>query len=289
MEPKKTERMAEPAVPEAPHSAPPKTPKTKEAPIRRVGSLTLGVSLVALGVFFLCYFFVPNFNWELVLRIAPAVGLCLLGCEVLWFAAKPQRWKYDFLSVLICLLLMAACFFMSVLPIVLDRFSPETEARATKIATEYEDTLYADFSQKAPDIQLKDMAVWLRNYYGTAETVTTAQRDLNSGLGTLHLNVELYGPYEQKAAFAIDCRKLTDIIQQQALRPAVVTFYYDGVEVVDSEDLHSGSMKQDTSYTLTLSGAVQLDWTADMMAKQTEEANLLDEENTAPAGSEAEE
>ena len=46
-------------------------------PVRRVGTLTLGVCLIACGVLFLCYFFVPHFNWELALKIAPAAGSAL--------------------------------------------------------------------------------------------------------------------------------------------------------------------------------------------------------------------
>ena len=61
----------------------PKAPES--APVRRVGTLTLGVCLIACGVLFLCYFFVPHFNWDLALKIAPAAGLILLGCEVLYF------------------------------------------------------------------------------------------------------------------------------------------------------------------------------------------------------------
>ena len=80
------------------------------APVRRVGSVTLGICLITAGVLFLCYFFVPNFNWQLVLKIVPAAGLILLGCEVLYFAAKPQRWKYDFLSVFLCIVLMVCAF-----------------------------------------------------------------------------------------------------------------------------------------------------------------------------------
>lgn len=82
----------------------------ENAPVRRVGTLTLGVCLIACGVLFLCYFFVPHFNWDLALKIAPAAGLILLGCEVLYFAARPQRWKYDFLSVFLCIVLMVSAF-----------------------------------------------------------------------------------------------------------------------------------------------------------------------------------
>lgn len=288
MEPNKTERTAEAAAPEAsrPASQTPQTPKNP--PVRRVGSLTLGVCLMAAGVFFLCYYFVPQFNWELALKIAPAAGLCLLGGEVLYFAAKPGKWKYDFLSVFFCLCLMAVCLCMSALPMVLDRMDPANEVWAAKIAAEYENTLYAAIRDDAPDIPLMSLRAWLSNYYGSAETVTTAASDINSGLGVLQVNIELFGPYEQKAAFATDCRRLTDIIRQQTAQPTSVTFYYDGIEVVDSEELDTGSMKQERSYTLNLDGNAQLDWTADQMTKQTEESSLLDEENTDSAEREAE-
>ena len=68
----------------------------ENAPVRRVGTLTLGVCLIVCGVLFLCYFFVPHFNWELALKIAPAAGLILLGCEVLYFAAKAPALEVRF-------------------------------------------------------------------------------------------------------------------------------------------------------------------------------------------------
>ncbi len=60
----------------------------QELPRRRVGSITLGVCLIAAGVFFLLYYFLPEFNWMLALKIAPAAGLMLMGCEVLFFAVR---------------------------------------------------------------------------------------------------------------------------------------------------------------------------------------------------------
>ena len=243
--------------------------KTEKAPVRRVGSLTLGFGLMAVGVFFLCYYFVPQFNWELVLKIAPAAGLILLGGEVLYFAA------------------MVVCLCVGALPMVLDRFGPENEMRVTKITAEYEEGLYHAIGEEAPEIELRNLSAWLQNYYGDAETVDAAAAELNSGLGTLQLNIELFGPYEQKAAFAMDCRKLTDIIQKQAARPASVTFFYDGTAGNAEEDLNSGSVKPGCSYTLTLNGEVQLDWSADRMAQQTEATALLEEENDSVAEYEA--
>ena len=102
-------------------------PAETAEPVRRVGSLTLGVCLIAAGVLFLCYFFLPGFDWKLVMKIAPAAGLILLGCEVLYFAAKPQRWKYDFFSVLLCLVLMVAGFGASCLMMAFDYYTQEQE------------------------------------------------------------------------------------------------------------------------------------------------------------------
>ena len=46
----------------------PEAAKLQDAPRRRVGSLTLGACLIAAGIFFLCYYFVPGFDWRLVVR-----------------------------------------------------------------------------------------------------------------------------------------------------------------------------------------------------------------------------
>lgn len=98
----------------------------KNPPVRRVGSITLGICLIMAGVFFLLYYFVPGFDWMLALKIAPAAGLILLGIEVLFFACKPERWKYDFASVFLCLVLMGCCFCLVSLPILFQ----ETEKRS---------------------------------------------------------------------------------------------------------------------------------------------------------------
>lgn len=56
-----------------------------EKPLRRVGSLTLGACLIAAGVFFLLYFFVPGFDVQLTLKIAPAAGSTILcPCWSVW-------------------------------------------------------------------------------------------------------------------------------------------------------------------------------------------------------------
>ena len=70
-----------PLTGEAPQTA-------KPQPLRRVGSFTLGVCLIAAGIFFLLAYFVPGFDWQLVVRIAPAAARALTGRRR---SRSPQR------------------------------------------------------------------------------------------------------------------------------------------------------------------------------------------------------
>ena len=78
-----------------PQAAPPASPKTatkrpaarppqEEKPVRRVGSITLGLCLIAVGVCFLLYYFAPGFNWLLVAKVGAPLALVALGVEVIW-------------------------------------------------------------------------------------------------------------------------------------------------------------------------------------------------------------
>ena len=60
----------------------PRPPVTDNRPVRRVGSITLGLCLIALGICFLCYYFLPGFNWVLVVKVGAPLALVALGGEV---------------------------------------------------------------------------------------------------------------------------------------------------------------------------------------------------------------
>ena len=130
-------------------SAAPET-SGKQPPLRRVGSFTLGVCLITAGIFFLLTYFVPDFPTQPVLRIIPAAGLVLLGGEVLFFAARPGRWKYDFWSVLICLVLMGGCFCLSLLPVVWEEISPQRRQTELRLGQEYTAEAYDRIKTAAP-------------------------------------------------------------------------------------------------------------------------------------------
>lgn len=251
--------------------------KVTAPPHRRVGSFTLGACLIAAGVFFLLYYFWPAFNWMLVLKIAPAAGLILLGCEVLFFAAHPGRWKYDFISVLVCLCLMGACFCMTLLPLLWEEIDPARQRTQEKLWDEYRAQVYAAMQSDEPEIALKDVQGSLYLYSGAAVSTLEELEQSTESSRYLTLYVELFGPYLDADAFAADCRKLTDAIQSCGVQPNRI--YFDCVpsgELPDALDQGAAPMNE---YHLGLDGAVQMDWTAEQMAGQTEVIELLEEEN----------
>lgn len=262
-------------------SAAPEMPG-KQPPLRRVGSFTLGACLIAAGAFFLCYHFVPGFDWQLALKIVPAAGLVMLGGEVLFFAARPGRWKYDFWSVLICLVLMGGCFCLSLLPVVWDELGPERNQASMKLSQQYTADAYAQIRKSDPDAPVKDISGNVYLYTGAVKTL----EDIDGGSGYVTLDVELSGSYGSAEQFAQACRSMTDAVQQCRPQPDTLIFAWSP-DNDPEESLGTGTLQQVERYTLKLVGIAQLDWTADQMAKQTEVQYLLDEENEETAESEA--
>lgn len=256
----------------------------QNGPVRRVGSLTLGACLITVGILLLCYYFLPNFDLQLALKIAPAGGLILLGGEVLFFAAKPEHRRYDFLSVLICLFLMACCFALTLFPLLWEEIDPDNQKVAKNLSDNYKQAMYEKICKDTPDIRLKDMGcgLYLYRYHTDGEKLTVDNTKM------LEVNFWLQGPYDSAEAFAKDCRRLTDEVQKMDVQPTQVGFYYRGFSDADSE-LLSDMLVQKANYTLYLNGEIQLDWTAAEMEKATDVESLLDEENTEDAESDARE
>ena len=196
----------------------------KPQPLRRVGSFTLGVCLIAAGIFFLLAYFVPGVDWKLMLKIAPAAGLILLGGEVLFFAARPGRWKYDFVSVLVCLVLMAGCFCMAMLPMLWDEVSGENQQTMNRLSTQAIDELYTAYKRDAQDIAIRDISGRLYLSGPKAETLQQAAA-LPAGDTYLTLTVELFGPYDSAAAFARDCYTLTALASSAPCRRKICTLH----------------------------------------------------------------
>lgn len=257
----------------------PKTPQRSAAepqngPVRRVGSFTMGIFLITVGILLLCYYFLPGFDLQRAVKLIPAGGLILLGREVLYFSAKPERRRNDFLSVFICLILMACCFALTLFPLLWEEIDPQNQKVAKNLSDDYKQAVYEKICEDVPDIRLRDMGcgVYLYRYHTEEQKLTADNTKM------LELNFWLQGPYDSAEAFAKDCRRLTNEIQKMEVQPTQVGFYCKGSTDAASE-LPDGSLVQKESYRLYLNGAVQLDWTAPEMERATDVESLIDEEN----------
>lgn len=90
-------------VPPAPMPAP--VPAVAARPPRRVGTFTLGLTLMILGVFVPLALYFGGAAWKL-LQFAPVVLLCL-GVEILIYAVrfKTEKFRYDGLSIFMVVLI----------------------------------------------------------------------------------------------------------------------------------------------------------------------------------------
>ena len=89
---------------------------------RRVGTLTMGVSLIAAGILFLLHLFIPStLTYLYIFRSWPVI-LILLGIEVLFanLRSKEEKIIYDGWAIFIMVLIMCLAGTMAGCQIILD-------------------------------------------------------------------------------------------------------------------------------------------------------------------------
>ena len=135
---------AEQAAP-APVPAPPAPPR--RPPVRRVGTVTLGLSLIVTGLAITAYFFVPGFDIIFIAKLAPLV-LVFLGAEVLWACARrkgEERLRLDFLAAFVSFVLICASLCAATLPAVWRWYGPDRSSTEERLSDELEEQLHAAF------------------------------------------------------------------------------------------------------------------------------------------------
>lgn len=97
----------------------PEQQRTGTVKVRRVGSVTLGLTLICYGILFLLHIFMPELEYSAIFRLWPVVFI-LLGGEILIEnhadrRGDKYRFVYDFPAVL---MLGAMLFFAMVMAVV---------------------------------------------------------------------------------------------------------------------------------------------------------------------------
>ena len=205
---------AEQAAP-APVPAPPAPPR--RPPVRRVGTVTLGLSLIVTGLAITAYFFVPGFDIIFVAKLAPLV-LVFLGAEVLWASVRrkgEERLRFDFLAAFVAFVLICASLCAATLPAVWRWYGPDRALTQQRLAGELEDQLFDQLG----DQDLLRCSVWVNLSTGDFDRQMTAA-DLRPG-DQVGANITLGGKVESADDFAARVAALLP-----ALRQAGVTQVY---------------------------------------------------------------
>ena len=104
--------------------AAPETAPKPPVKVRRVGTFSLGLMLVAIGAIQLAQIFMPNVNVLSVVKYAPVV-LIVLGIEVLIYATRPDvKIKYDGISIFLCIIIMLTAGASGAVAAVAQAFTP---------------------------------------------------------------------------------------------------------------------------------------------------------------------
>lgn len=82
----------------------------------RVGTVTLGVSMIGLGILYIIGYFTQLSACRLIFRAWPAIFI-LLGIEILWSNARTKKvqFVYDTTSIILIVILTAFAMFLALI------------------------------------------------------------------------------------------------------------------------------------------------------------------------------
>lgn len=188
-----------PVVPDFTDGGPPPSGKMG----RRVGTFTMALSLIAVGVVLILRIFLPQLDILAVARFAPVV-LILLGLELLVAHAlhRQEKLRFDGLSVFISLLLIAASLVAATVPEAIWRVE-----RAQQTNSRLMVTLNAQSHEALDALDLPDYrAEWYVNVSNAPPADDISPTELLN-VHQVQFRLSLEGDYADAEAFAEDCNR----------------------------------------------------------------------------------
>lgn len=193
-------------------------------PMRRVGTFTMGLSLIITGIFVIYWLFHPMGDPKLLVYFASAI-LILLGCEILYqnFFHGQERLKYDLMSGVICFFLVCGCLGVTALPIAYTYFGPERHITEVNLQQEIYDVCYEAMKDRA-EISGLYVNVYLT---GINYQKDMTYQDLLPADG-VHIRIHLKNQFSSKEQFAAACQSLTQRINGTDVPYDYLNFDTDG-------------------------------------------------------------
>lgn len=183
--------------------------------VRRVGTVTFGLLLVAAGVLLILRAVMPSLDLRFVVSLLP-VALIALGIEVLVYAARPNvQLRYDGLSIFVCILILFGVGGSSVMLQLWNEYGPSAQVAEMRLGNELQsDATVALRAVPGLGDNIYDVSVVLDLNHGVANPATET---VQSG-DRVQLYVTVYqGRYNSALEFAAMARQVVDTCQADGL------------------------------------------------------------------------
>ncbi len=241
--------------------------------VRRVGTLTMGLVLVAAGVVITAFFVNPSMDILTVMKFSPLI-LVALGLEVLVcaFTAKQQKLKYDFLSMFVCFVLICASAGVAVCVPLMRYYGPEQQMRVEKVESEWNDALYISLKEE-PDV--RDVYANVSLSWSTLSGDADALAELSSA-DRIEANVTLDGSYDSVQEFVQACMPVAQAARSAAGKAQLRLYLSSDAE--DGKDRYS--LNLDSPYLLERP-AQQLETAVEVYRYNSEEGYYMSEDDYA--------
>lgn len=233
------------------HAAPGPQPLQKPQRVRRVGSFTMGVALIACGVLVLLFLLFHNMEMLFTAAKWSPVLLILLGVEVLVsnFLFRKDKLKYDFLSGFFCLCVIGSSLLLSAGSVVYEYGEGRYEAEAS-ISQQISDQCYEQL-QGTQEISSLSVHVSLN---GGSRDLPQTYQNLRA-YDDVHIDVRLVGQDADAQAFAQRCKAISDRLDTGNLSLVSVSFYAGNLDNGQAE------------YDLTIHDRFQKELSAEQLAE----------------------
>ena len=223
------EETTQDASQETTAQAAPETAPKPPVKVRRVGTFSLGLMLVAIGAIQLAQIFMPNVNVLSVVKYAPVV-LIVLGIEVLIYAARPDvKIKYDVISIFLCIIIMLTAGASGAVAAVAQAFTPENVTKRVTTEEQYKKSVQKALSN------IPNAHDFVHDY---SIDVSSESWFMDMPVGTMHATVYLtmnYGAQTTAEEFVRDCMKVMDAVNATDIPVEYYRFDVDQSNLTDGE------------------------------------------------------
>lgn len=234
---------------------------------RRVGTITLAVCLIFVGVVLVLRIFLPNLNYVLIAQLSPLI-LVLLGVEILIanIRHKDEKLRYDGLSFFICIVVTGAALILATVPAFFES-QINSGFTARRLAAEMEDKTSAYMQDDWNGMYTVD---WYMELNGTHFNKDMSLADI-APEQYVQMRIHFDEEFESTEAFAAACYGVIEDVSPDVPHIDYASFYSEG----DDADGYHG----DKIYFLVIENRYNFDTTAANLANHVEAQYWLPEEN----------